>query len=33
MSSLNAQFVLETASFEAAGFYYGFSFYGFRYAG
>ncbi|NIJ26712.1 hypothetical protein FHS64_001463 [Brevundimonas terrae] len=33
MSSLNAQFDLATASFEVAGFYYGYGFYGFRYAG
>jgi len=33
MSSLNAQFVAQTASFEVAGFYCGYGFYGFRYAG
>jgi len=33
MSSLNAHFVAQTASFEVAGFYYGYGFYGFRYAG
>ena len=33
MSSLRAQMTLETTSRAVAGFYFGYAYYGFRYAG